>query len=129
MVTESQPTPDPTTGKPSRPRRWIPVSLRMFLAILVLVGVGGVPIAVPVFRQDQAIQSVERSGGYVETRGNPNQPSWLLAWVGDRWTRAICPVSIVSCGEKFSDADMAHLPSPESIERLFLRKGKITDAG
>jgi len=33
-------TPDPATDKPPQPRRWIPLPLKMFVVILVLLGVG-----------------------------------------------------------------------------------------
>ncbi len=36
----TSPSPDPESGKPPRPRRWIRLSLLIFLGSLVLVGVG-----------------------------------------------------------------------------------------
>jgi hypothetical protein len=56
---------DPTLSKPPRPRRWIPLSLRMYLAVLVAVGVASIAcVAVPIYRQHVAIQEIERLSGW-----------------------------------------------------------------
>jgi hypothetical protein len=45
------------TDKPPGPRRWIPVSLRIFVAILVVLGaVSGLWVAVAAYRQHVAIR-------------------------------------------------------------------------
>jgi WD40 repeat protein len=42
MATTANAIPDPSAGKPPRASHWIPVSLRMCVAMLVLLGVGAV---------------------------------------------------------------------------------------
>src|SRR5437868_2248538 len=82
MSSPAKPISDPTTGKPPRPRRWIPVSLGMFVALLLVVGVAsGLWIGVPAYRQLAIIQEIEGLGGTVDCV--PIGPKWLRRWVGD----------------------------------------------
>ena len=52
MAAQAVPIPDPT-DKPPRRRRWIPLSLRMFVAMLLL-GASAVWIGLPAYRQYRA---------------------------------------------------------------------------
>jgi hypothetical protein len=88
MSNAVEPTPDPTTEKPPRPRRWIPLSLRMFIAILLLLGLcGALWIGVPVYRQCVAVREIERLGGKVRTelRFAP----WIRDRFGEEWGRLL----------------------------------------
>ena len=68
--------PDPTTDKPPRPRRWIPVSVRMFVAMLVLLATGGgLWIGVPAYRQRLAIREIDRFDDNFAT--SHRGPRWL----------------------------------------------------
>lgn len=87
MVTQVRPTADPRTDKPPCGRRWIPLSLRMFVVMLVLTSVGGgLWVGLPAYRQHVAIQEFERRGAAI---GNfmPDRPVtgpiWLRRIIGD----------------------------------------------
>src|SRR5579872_4785729 len=70
------------TDKPPRCRRWIPLSLRMFVAILVLLAVGSaLRICVPAYRQLVVNRLIQRHRGGIRTE--PVGPAWLRARVGD----------------------------------------------
>ncbi len=43
----------PMTDKPPRPRRWVPLSLRMFVVILVLLGAAGALLTLISYRRVQ----------------------------------------------------------------------------
>ena len=87
MEPATTPNPDPTARKPPSPPRRIAVSLRMFVAILVLLGVGSALwIGVPAYRQRMAIREIERLGGEIVYQ-RPVGPGWLRKVVGhENWT-------------------------------------------
>src|SRR5438309_3682114 len=67
MPPPAVPSPDPTAGKPPRPRWRIPVSLWIFAAALIISAGGGtLLIAVREFRQNSAIKEIEWLGGEIE---------------------------------------------------------------
>src|SRR5882724_1525355 len=104
MSTPMQSGTDPTLEKPPRARRQIPLSLRMFAAILVLLGASAVWIGVPAYRQYRALQAIERAGGHVYflPKVTPSSPS--IKW------KATTPVDRVALGgTAFTDRDMGHL--------------------
>jgi hypothetical protein len=109
MVFTANPSADPTTVNPPRPRRWIPLSLRMFVAILVLLGAGSALwIGVPAYRQQTAIREIERVGGKVVTR--PRGPNWLRTWVGDERMKPFDEVvTVLLKGSQCTDATLTHL--------------------
>src|SRR5579872_1327739 len=82
MVPTANPSHDPTAAKPPRAKRWIPISLRMFLVMLAVVGVAGVlGVGLPAYRQHVAIRDIEQVDGSM--RSDPVGPAWLRSWVGD----------------------------------------------
>jgi hypothetical protein len=68
--------------KPPSPRRWIPLSVRICAALLVMLGVGSLWIVVPAFRRSVAIREIERLGGTVNFRRRV--PQWLRDVAGSR---------------------------------------------
>src|SRR5260221_1287214 len=74
---------DPTTNKPPRRRPWIPLSLRMYLSIIVLLGGASALLTWVTYRQEQQVYHRERQalheikswGGHVGTERAGNQ--WL----------------------------------------------------
>src|SRR6516164_1889921 len=69
--------------------RWIPLSLRMFVAALVILGAGSaLSIGVPAWRQWGVIQRVNGLGGSVEYHNRG--PAWLHAVLGGRSRRLFC---------------------------------------
>ncbi len=79
--------PDPTTEKPPRRRRWIPLSLRMFAALLASLGVASLWLGACAYRQMAAIREIEQAGGSVHTE--ERSPELLRHWVGDRWMQSL----------------------------------------
>src|SRR5690349_2143526 len=82
MAAAATRTPTPTTDKPPRPRRWIPLSLRMFVVALVLVGVGSVLwVGIPAYRHHVAAREIEACNGFLWLYGRP--PDWRTRLIGD----------------------------------------------
>src|SRR5438045_2667946 len=109
MATGTNRTPDVTSEKPPRRRRWIPLSLKGFVAILLLVGVGGpLWIGLRGWRQQVAINEIERVGGEIETL--PRGPEWLRAAVGESFLKWFDDAYMVHLGGSLvDDSTLAHL--------------------
>jgi hypothetical protein len=71
MSTLVAPNHDATMPKPPRPRRWIPVSLQMTLANIIVVGGW---LAARSYRQQRVIRDLSRAGASYST--NPIGPEW-----------------------------------------------------
>jgi hypothetical protein len=85
-----------TTDKPPRPRHWVPLSLRMFVAILVLVAVGSALwIGVPAYRQSVAVKEIRRIGGIVSFESPPLISDLLKRFKFDAQADALDDVSSV----------------------------------
>ena len=144
---------DSTTAKPPRPRRWIPVSLRMFVAMLGLLGLGSVFwIGMSAYRQFTTIQEIERLGGAIDCVSVG--PEWLRRWVGHERMRMFDEIVNVRladtqatddtvrliCGlvkmrwlnldnTRISDLGLAHLKGSTSLKWLWIENTQVTDAG
>jgi hypothetical protein len=95
MVTATALIPDPTTAKPPSPRRWIPLSLRMFLAMLGFLSIVGVLwTGIPAYRQYLAILELKQIGGKVY-RTRPVGPAWLRKRVGYKFTDAFDEIEAI----------------------------------
>src|SRR5258708_2216851 len=118
MAITSNPTPDPTTCKPPRRPRWIPISLRMFVAMLC---VSAAWTGVRIFRQHVAIRAIERLGGKVVT--HPVGPAWLRAGVGMKEMRIFEDVDLVTLdlSNTVTDADLVHLRALPLLTGLDLK--------
>ncbi|MBI3859561.1 MAG: hypothetical protein HY296_04900 [Thaumarchaeota archaeon] len=113
------PTIDPTTGKPPRRRRWIPLSLRIFLALLGLLAVASfVWIGVPAYRQGVAIREIERLGGTV-VRSDVGR-AWLRDWLGNERMKMFDEVTFVGFtdGRQATDEALRHLPAFAHLRQL-----------
>src|SRR5947207_3285115 len=103
-------TTDAATEKPPRSRRWIPLSLQMFAAMLLILGVAGVlRVGIPAYRQQVAFRVIEAAGGYIEpVRGGPD---WLRRWAGDEWMKVFDEVghAIELDDRHVGDAEVASL--------------------
>src|SRR5579863_4787557 len=127
MATPARPGPDPTTEKSPRRRRWIPLSLRMFLAILLLLGVGGLWLGARGYCQMVAIQEIEQAGGELVIK--KGGPEWLRARVGDEWMRSLDKVESVDfLGAQDTRALLPRLREFTQLETLRLDHTPITDA-
>src|SRR5258708_9039694 len=84
MATRTDSSPDSTSDRPPRRRRWIPLSLKGFVAILLLVGVGGpLWIGVRGRRQQAAIEGIERAHGHGHVETRAGTPDWLPRFLGE----------------------------------------------
>jgi len=152
MAAPAGPASDPTTDKPPRPRRWIPLSLKMFVLIL---GTMTVWTGIRAYRQYVAIREIERLDGYVATT-RPRGPQWLRDWVGykryrfcedvdfpriDEPTAAVTEATLAYISwlpnlrvlglwnTPTTDAGLAHLRGMAKLEELYLANTQVTDAG
>lgn len=121
--------PSPTTDKPPRPRRWIPLSLRMFAVMLLLVAAcSSLWIGIRIFRRESAIRQIERASGKIEWR--QAGPKWVRRWFGpDR-----NPVFDIVDGanlDKLRSPEVAlgHLQHLNNLERLSAINPLLTDGG
>jgi hypothetical protein len=115
--------------KPPRRRRWIPVSLKMFVAMLIILGVGSVlRVCVPAYRQYVAVREIERAGGFVlSAHGGPE---WLRQWLGDEWMKVADEVNFLDASSsKFTDVEMVHVKELVGIRLLWLSSSQVTDSG
>jgi len=127
MAASANPSPAPATDRPPRPRRWAPLSLRLFAAILCAVGAW---TGIRAYRQHAAIREIERLGGMVVTR--EVGPAWLRAWVGDNRMRLLEDVVAVQLDlcSTVTDGDLAQLRAFPWLEDLVLTgDSSLTDAG
>ena len=140
MITIANPSPDPTAGKPPRRKRWIPLSLRMFMAILVLLGVSSVlwtwvsyHRAQQVYhREQQVIQEIKSWGGIVSTK--TDGPEWLPRLVGNgrqSVVRVFDRISFILLDRAaVTDAGVArfHLSGLTNLDGVSLDGTAVTDA-
>src|SRR5437899_2297141 len=103
---------NPTADRPPCRRRWIPLSLRVFVVILLLLGVGSALwIGVPAYCQQVAIREIERAGGVIGTsRRSPiwRLPGWLLISMGLELIRLVEDVQSVNLtNQPVTDATLA----------------------
>lgn len=128
MPTPATVTPDPTTDKLPRRRRWVPLSLRMFVGFLAILVGAALWIGVPIYGQLRALSVIERRGGWYMS--NWKGPDWLCRALGTTWNDRLGDVTDVFLdGTECMDADLARIATLESVERLSLDKTRITDAG
>ncbi|MBI3861953.1 MAG: hypothetical protein HY290_08650 [Planctomycetia bacterium] len=106
MTTQTGPTTDTTTDTPPRRRRCIPVSLRMFVAMLAVLGFVCAWRGATGYQQLSAIRHIEGLGGKVAT--TPCKPDWLRHNIGSEWTKLFDVVeSVELAGTDCTDADLA----------------------
>jgi hypothetical protein len=129
MSALGQPTPDSTADIPPRPRRWIPLSLRMFVAFLSLLGTASaLCIGVPAYRQHVAIRELDRLGGYFES--DKRGPDWLRQWFAPKTMRRFDIVrTLILTNSEVTDEALRYVECLEDLERLSLSRTRITDDG
>jgi hypothetical protein len=117
------------TDKPPRPRRWIPLSLRIFVAILLLIGVGSaLPVAVRPYRQWAAIGEIELLGGVASA--THVGPFWLRELLGSDGMAPFDEIWKVNLSSTpADDRTLRHLRCMTQLTELRLSNTKVTDAG
>lgn len=101
----------------------------MFLAILVLLGVGSALwFGVPMYRQYSSFRAMRAAGGGIGT--TKGGPAWLRKSIGDERMQIFDAVYQVGI-QPFSDADFARFDMSvhKDIRVLILNGTEITDAG
>ncbi|MGE5194236.1 MAG: hypothetical protein ACM3U2_17220 [Deltaproteobacteria bacterium] len=123
------PGPDRTADKPPRARRRVPVALKGFAAVLLLLGAGSVAvIGIPIWRQQSAISQIEAAGGLVRTV--PGGPGWLRPLIGDFWMTYFDEVVQVRLDNpRATDATLVWLERLPHLNALSLDKSQVTDNG
>lgn len=152
MTTVASLIADPTAGSPPRRSRWVPVSLKLFLAILLLLGVGSALwIGIPAYRQYVAIREIKRVGGQISF--DRSGPDWLRELVGDDFMHCIDDVEHVhfrpdktnydrdprglyggselpyTNGPTIDDSTLGCIVKIPHVKSLCLRWANVTDAG
>lgn len=120
---------DPFTSETRRISIRLPRPLWIGLGTVVVVVAGvGLRIGVPIFRQQVAIQEIERLGGKVEM--HPGGPAWLRIWVGDPRMKLFDDVRKVHLnGTQANDATLGHVGWLAKLDWLSLANTPTTDAG
>jgi len=139
MATTSNPVPDPTTARPPRPRRWIPLSLKLFAAILMLLGVASVLLVWACYLESQErqreqglVQQIEHWGGSV---ARVTGGSWLRQFARQDSLINVTHFERISFirldGTATKDADLALLRRSRltSLEGVSLDRTAVSDAG
>ena len=127
MVPTANPSPELLADRPPRPPRQIPVSLWMFVTILVLLGVACACLSVSGYRQLLAIREIERLGGYVQTE--PERPKWLYGHLGDHMMKMFDEVVYVHFNRQATDTALLGISKLTSIRNVWLEDTQVTDAG
>src|SRR5260221_14082955 len=128
MSTPETPIADPTTGKPPRRRRWIPLSLRIFVAVLVFLGVTCAWFGVGICQRTLVVREIRRLGG--SAHAHAPGPSWLLDRVGYERMRMFGDVDSVSLqGAQVTNDTLHQVAGLKTLERLDLVETQVTDAG
>ena len=136
----------------SKRKRWIPLSLRLFAALLSILGIASALVGFRGYRQLAAIRKIEGLHGHVEV--TPVRLSWLRSMVGEDYMRMFDEVTHVDFGfvpmteegsalrvhlrldgyfmipnPPLKDKGLGHLRGAAWIRRLALDGSEITDAG
>src|SRR5579872_6105606 len=133
MSTKAIASPDCTAcaaEKPPRRRRWIPLSLKIFLAIhIVVLAVGLAWLGVRGYTNRAAVDEIRLIRGHYETlkRG----PNWLRECIGDDWMLAVDDEinSIDLSGTAITDAGLVHISRLPKLQELHLDGTHIGDSG
>jgi hypothetical protein len=128
MADTATPKHDVPTDIPPRPRRWVPLSLRIFAALLVILGGGSLWIGFPAFRQYAAIREIQRLRGTANFRRVG--PQWLRDVVGNQLMQGLDEVIDVDLRRTAAnDHTLDHLKGLASLEWVDLGSTDVTDAG
>lgn len=132
MSTTTTPIPDHTTDRPPRYRRWIPLSVRMFVAILVFMALAvalQIGFVVERYRRERAATDdiVDRDG-YVDM--DESGPAWIRQHVGHElmtFFDVIAGVHFID--DDTVDDDLRVLHKLPDLKFLRLNGAQVSDAG
>lgn len=142
---DSAPMTTANEERPPRPRRWIPASLWIFAAILIVLSVWS---GVQLYRRHVAIRAIERqSSKFTATkeRGPFGIGRWLPAFVEVQYVEffdrpvadddlkvfgLVSEVKVLNLeNRQVTDAGLEHLGGLRSLQWLRLDGTRVTDAG
>lgn len=142
MSTVAIPSPDPTTAKPPHPRRWIPLSLRMFVSIVVLLAAGSALwIGVRAYREHVAIREITRAirdsnrQDHNSTAIRLRGPEWwqelvLQGWISAKPTALFYELFYLELDHvKDADATLRYVGQLPQLSWLSLDDTQVSDAG
>src|SRR5665213_2254121 len=116
---------DPTTDKPPRPRRWIPLSLQMFVVILSVTAAW---TGIRACRQHAAIRAIDEMAGSVIT--DEVGPRWLRRWGGDLWAKSFDEIRGVNFySPLITDEGLSNLKAFLNLIFVDFRDAQVTDVG
>jgi hypothetical protein len=113
---------------PPRKRRWIPLSLRIFGATLVLLGIASGWAGLSIYRQVALRSEIKRLGGWLE-----------MSWVGPDWLHRFVGLELSDklrrvdgfelSGPNVTDSDVRIVLGGPPIESVGLHDTRITAGG
>ena len=129
MAATARETPDSATDKPIRHRFWAPASLRLFAAMILVLGISAIWVGGRAYRQRVVIREIERiSERDVDT--DLQGPIWLRRWVGDdRMAVFDEPVRVDLSDRPVSDDVLRQVGQLTTLRELSLASTPITNAG
>jgi hypothetical protein len=109
-------SPDPSSiaGTPPRRQWWIPVSVRLLIALGITFGAS---VGVRNYDQHRALQAIYRLGGTADVE--LSSPQWLSAWIADHRLGGFGRVTMLDVSGKQLTAD--------SVEELLASLGDIEE--
>lgn len=128
MFAAAAPASDLSTDKPPRRRRWVPLSLRLHVALLVILGVVCAWEGMRGYRHLTAIHEVELLGGVVKSvpRGN----AWLRGQIGNDWSRMLDDVPEVFLNDlRISDDTLRHVGRLKGLKLVLLGSTSVSESG
>jgi len=110
-------------------RRRLPLSLKGFVVILLLLGGGSLAaVGIPIWRKESAISHLEAAGGLV--RKVPGGPTWLRQYIGDYWMSYFDDVVQVRLNDhRATDATLVWLKRLPRLGALSLDRSNVSDEG
>jgi hypothetical protein len=123
---------NPATDKPPPRRRWIPLSLKMFVVLLLLFVAWSIwCIGVPTYRRHVAIREIEQVGGNAISDQGPVGPVWLRDLVGWGWMeRNVDDIDTVILADTAADDEtLRPIFGLPRVREVWLRDTKVTDSG
>lgn len=122
----------PSTGeKPPRPRRWIPLSLRMFSAMMVLLFSGSLlSVWLPYHREQQMAHKIRSWGDSCYSCWSFGGPASLRRLVGDDYLMVFHRVYLVNLyGQTIDDSTLVQLGTLANLQYVCLGNTAVTDKG
>src|SRR5690242_4393102 len=130
----------PEQASPEAWRRWLRISVRGLIVLVLTIGAGLGWMVHRAHVQRNAVVAIRRAGGTIgyewevqhgyfvpgSQRARPWAPGWLVDRVGGDYFGSLVFVDLVKRG---SDPDLVHVGSLSRLESLGLNWTPVTDAG